>query len=105
MPLAGPIKLVKSSGWTAVGVDFLPITLSGDPVDLTDPEGPTGGYSARAVQIGATGGNLVCMTLASGGSFTSRTVPVAANTTVQLGVCYIFGSGGGTTATPVGVLL
>lgn len=110
MPVTPPsaaIKFVRSASWTPGGVDFLPITLSGADVDLTDPDGPTGGYSARAVQIGSTAGNLVVMTVRSGGLGTpvARTIPVAANSVVQVGCCVVAGSANGTTCTPVGVFL
>ena len=110
MPVSSPefaIKLVTAATWTPGGVDFLPITVTGADIDLTDPDGVTGGYSCRAVQIGGTAGNLVVMTLRSGGLDTpaSRTIPVAANSTVQVGACVIAGSANGTTCTPVGVYL
>lgn len=110
MPVSNPsaaIKLVPAASWTPGAVDFLPITLSGADVDLTDPDGPTGGYSCRAVKVGGTAGNLVVMTLRSGGLGTpvARTIPVAANEVVQCGCCVIAGSANGTTATPIGVYL
>lgn len=95
------VKLVPAATWTPGGVDFVPITLSGSDIDLTDPEGVTGGYSCRAVQIGATGGNLKVITLRG----VERTIPVAANATVQVGACVIGSSSSGTSATPVGVIL
>jgi len=111
--LAGPIKLAPGANVNATGIDFIPITVSGADVDLTSPSGPTGGFAARSVQIGVTGGNLVCVTFASAGtgtfggsgSYTLRTIPVAANTVVPVGVAYICGSANGTTATPIGVFL
>lgn len=110
MPVTPPsaaIKFVRAASWTPGGLDFLPITLSGSDVDLTDPAGPTDGYCARAVKIGATGGNLVVMTVRSGGLSTpvARTIPVSANTVEQVGACVIASSANGTTCTPVGVYL
>lgn len=104
MSLTAPayaIKLVKQAEWNPCGVGYRAITLSGGQIDLTDPEGVTGGYSARAVKIGSTAGNLVCIDLTG----TETTIPVAANETVSIGMCVIGGSGAGTSATPIGVIL
>jgi hypothetical protein len=102
MALVGPIKLHKAASFTAVGVRYVPITLTGADIDLTDPNGPTGGISARSLAIGGTGGTVVvcCMD-----GTDNVTVPVSANTTVPLGVAKIYSAADGTTATPVGVYL
>lgn len=103
MALVGPIKLHKSAAFLAVGVRYVPITLSGSDIDLTDPvNGPTGGISARAVAIGATGGNLVFCSLDGTDLIT---MPVNANTVYSIGVAKIYSAGDGTTCTPVGVIL
>lgn len=98
MAQSGPIKLAPSAQFNAVGVGFRAITLAAD-VDLTLAAGQTGGYSARAVAIGGTGGFLSAIGL-DGVAFVA---PVAANTTFQCGICFITFSG--TTCTPVGVIL
>ncbi len=102
LPAPGfPIQLVRSATWAAGAVDYVPITLSGDPIDLTDPEGVTGGYSCRAIKVGSTAGNVVFISLRG----EERTYPAAAGEVIQCGACVIAGSGDGTSATPVGVLL
>lgn len=99
--MANPKKFHPAAAYCPTGIDYVPITLSGGDIDLTDPAGPTGGYCARAVQIGGTGGNLVVDTLIG----TQRTVPVAANQLVELSVSKVYSSADGTSATPVGVYL
>ena len=98
---AFPIKLVRSAIWTPEGVGYRPITLSGDPIDLTDPEGPTGGYSCRRIKVGSTAGNVVFIGLDG----TETTYPAAANEVIDVGACVIGDTEAGTSATPVGVIL
>lgn len=99
--MANAQKLHPAAAWNPTAIDYVPISLSGADVDLTDPAGVTGGYCARAVKIGGTGGNLVVDTLIS----TGITIPVAANEIVQCCVTKVYSSGNGTTCTPVGVFI
>lgn len=87
---------------TGVAVDIIPLTLTED-VDLTDPEGPTGGYCARALLIGSTAGNVVFKAARTDAE--SRTIAVAANQLVEGSVQFVSSTGNGTTAATVSALL
>lgn len=99
------VQYHPAAAFTPTAVDYVPITLGGANIDLTDPSGVTGGYCARSVQIGGTAGNLVVETVSSTGAAVTRTIPVAANAVVPVGVAKIYSAANGTTATPVGVYL
>lgn len=103
MALVGIVQFHPAALFNATGVDFVPINLAADS-DLTDSvNGPTSGYSARWVQVGGTGGNLLVVT--PGSPTVTRTIPVSANTVYQLCACKILSTANGTTCTPVNVIL
>lgn len=84
-----------------VGVDTVPLTLSGSDLDLTDPAGPTGGYCARALLIGSTAGNVKFDTMTG----ETRTQAVAANQRLEQAVAKVYSSANGTTAATVSAVL
>ena len=88
---------------TSPGVDWVPITLSGDNVDLLSTSGPTGGIIARSLYI-TVAGNVVFETL-GGGAGVSRTVTVPANFYLSAYITKIYSAGNGTTATGVFAIL
>lgn len=88
---------------TGVAVDIIPLTLSGGDIDLTDPEGPTGGYCGRALLIGSTAGNVKFKPAIT--DPTARTQAVAANQQIDGGVQYVYSTSNGTSAATVSVML
>ena len=87
-----------------VAIDTVPITLSGGSgvdVDLTDPNGPTGGYCARGVVIGDTAGNVKFDTMTG----ETRTVAVIAGQFLRQYIAKIYSSADGTTAHSVNAVL
>lgn len=100
MPLTGAINLHPAAYSSPGAVRYVPISLASTDADLTDPAGPSGGYCARWVVVGGSGGNVVVCCL---DGTDNVTVPVQANTTVPLGVAKIYKVG--TTATVSGVEL
>lgn len=84
-----------------VAVDTVPLTLSGADIDLTDPEGPTDGYCARGLLVGATAGNLKFDTVTG----ETRTQPVAANQFLQQAVSKVYSTSNGTSAATVSAVL
>lgn len=84
-----------------VGVDTIPLTLSGGNLDLTDPAGATGGYCARGLLVGSIAGNLKFDTVTG----ETRTQAVAANQFLQQAVAKVYSSANGTTAATVSAVL
>jgi|SRR6185312_15929831 len=81
--MANPIRFAASAG---PYLDAVPIDVSTDDVDLTDPAGATGGYCCRAIYVG-TGGTVVFKGIGlpnpgAGYSVANRTVTVASATIV-----------------------
>lgn len=72
-----PIYL--ASAGTETGYDMIDVTPDGEDVDLTDPEGPTGGLCARALYIEGQGDVAFQAVGAPGGT---GTAPPAVGTRV-----------------------
>ena len=89
-PLCVPIKQIV-------------LDLSGNDIDLTDPDGPTGGYCAAALLIGDTAGAVKFKSAITGAEATTQDVD--AFQLLQGGVQYVYSTANGTTADTVTVLL
>ncbi len=91
---------VPSVDVTSPGVDWVPITLSGDNIDLTSASGPTGGIIARSLYV-ETGGVVKFDSLAG----QARGPTMGNNSYLLCNVKLIYSSGNGTTASGIWAIL
>lgn len=100
LPPAGPVfRFHPAAAFTAVGISTIPLN-TGSDLDLTSTSGPTGGYVARSLKIGATAGNVIYYDAQGNGPYTQA---VAAFDTLDQAVSGIVSSG--TTAATVSAIL
>jgi hypothetical protein len=93
------VQFHPAAAYVAVGIFTIPLDLTAD-VDLTSTSGQTNGFSARALLVGSTAGNIKFKDLLGA----TRTQAVAANQRLDSGVSYVFSTGNGTTAATVTAL-
>lgn len=98
---AGPFKFHPAAGFTPTGVKAVPLTLSGNDVDLTAPAGVTGGYMGRWLLIGAAGGTLVYYDMAGAGPIT---LAVGASQLLPLVCSQVASTTNGTTVAVTAIL-
>lgn len=82
------------------GEDWVPLTLSGADLDLSDPDGPTGGFCARSLYV--TVGGVVKFDTLRG---TGRNPTVGDKSYVPAIVKKVYATANGTTATGVWAII